>query len=106
GVVVGEGNLDAQAIGAIVDAGIDGRVWDPGEIAVVLGVGDDVQQELRTLGRVLIEIDANGVFVGVVVGVPADRARLEELDVVVEIGRAQGDVGTSRGGIFGAGVAI
>jgi len=58
------------------------------------------------LRRVLEKIDADGVFVEVVVGVPANRAGLEELDVGVEIGRAQGDVGTSGRGVFSARVAV
>ncbi len=56
--------------------------------------------------RVLEKIDADGVFVEVVVGVPANRAGLEKLNVLVEIGGAQGDVGTSGRGVFSAGVAI
>src|SRR6185436_10511144 len=74
GVVVGEGDLHAQAIEAVVEPGENGRVRNPGEIAVVERVGSDVEEERGALRRILVEIDVDRVFAGVVVRIPADGA--------------------------------
>ena len=103
GQVVHQRDLDAQAVGAEVDAAIAGN---PDELAVVGGAAGDVEHESRAVRAVLHQVDAHRRARGVVDRLPADGERLELLPVGVHVGEAQQDAGVAAGSRLVRGMAV